>query len=156
MLLEGVFVDVQPQLLVEILKEDTAHIVALADDDGILLRELLQVGKRRSEHRVRRDIAHACALVELLHIRLHGGDIADDTLLGQIRNDLLKYRDGVFQRDAIDQQFRLKLLDLIVGGETLTVIGEAHSFGISLKNCHLVVETQQVDEETTHLSCAHD
>ena len=92
-------------------------------------------------------IAHPCALVELLHIRLHGGDITDDTLLRQIRNHLFEYRDGIFQRDGIDQQFRLKLAYLLVGGKTLTVVGEAHPFRIALKDSHLVVETQQVDEE---------
>ena len=34
MFLEGVFVDVQSELLIEVLEEDAPHIVALADDDG--------------------------------------------------------------------------------------------------------------------------
>ena len=60
MLLKGVLVDVESQLLIEVLEEDAAHVVALADDDGILLGELLQIGEGRTEHRVCRDVAHAC------------------------------------------------------------------------------------------------
>ena len=52
-LLEGVLIDVKTELLVEVLEEDAPHVVALADDDGVLLGELLQVGKRGSEHGVR-------------------------------------------------------------------------------------------------------
>ena len=37
MLIESILVDVQAQALVEVLEEDAAHVVALADDDGILL-----------------------------------------------------------------------------------------------------------------------
>ena len=145
-LLEGVLIDVQAQLLIKILEEDAPHIVALADDDGILLRELLQIGKRRTKHRVSRYI---------VQIRLHRGDIADDALFGQIGNHLLEHRDSIFQRDSIDEQLGLKLLDLLVGGEALTIIGKAHALRIAFEDSHLVVETQQVDEETSHLSCSH-
>ena len=102
MLLEGVFVDVQAQLLIEVLEEDTSHVVALADDDGILLGELLQVSERRTKHRMGRHIAHACTLIELLQIRLYRSNIADDTLLGQIGNHLFKYRNGILQGYCID------------------------------------------------------
>ena len=40
-LLKGVLVNVQPQLLIEVLEEDATHIVALADDDGVLFGKLL-------------------------------------------------------------------------------------------------------------------
>ena len=154
-LLEGVLIDVQAQLLIEILEEDTSHVVTLADDDGVLFRELLQVGKRRTKHRVSRYIAHARTLIELLQISLHRGDITDDALLGQIGNHLFEHRDSIFQRDSIDEQLGLKLLDLLVGGKALTIIGKAHALRIAFEDSHLVVETQQVDEEASHLSCSH-
>ena len=155
-LLEGILVDVESQLLIEVLEEDASHIVTLTDDDGVLLRELLQIGKRRAKHRVGRHIAHACLLVEILQVGLHRGNIADDTLLGQVGYHLLEHRNSVFQRDGIDQQFRLELLNFLIRREALTIVGKAHALGITLKDSHLVVEAQQVDEETSHLSCAHD
>ena len=154
-LLERVFIDVESQALIEVLEENAAHIVALADDDGILLAELLQIGKGRAEHRVSGDIAHARLLVEFLEVGLHRGDVADDALLRQEWYNLLKYRDGILQRDCIDEQLRTELAYLLVGGETLTVICEAHTTCITFEDCHFVVETQQVDEETAHLACAH-
>ena len=154
-LLEGIFVDIQAQLLIEVLEEDTPHVVALADDDGILLGELLQIGEGRTEHRVRRYIAHTRRLVELLQIGLHRGDIADDTRLGQMGNHLLKHRNGIFQRHCVDQQLGLKRLDFLVGRKTLAIVCEPHAFGISLKHCHLMLKTQQVNEEASHLPCTH-
>ena len=155
MLLEGVLVDVQTQLAIQLLKEATTHAVALLDNDGILLAQLLQVGEGRTKHRVRRYKAHTGLLIEVLQIGLYAGDIADNALLRQVRYHLFKHRDGIFQRYRIDEQFGLKGLNLVVGGETLTVVCKSHAFGISLKHSHFVVETQQVDEERSHLSCAH-
>ena len=89
----------------------------------------------------------AFSSVKLFQICLHTGDVADDTLLGEIRNHLLKDRNGIFQRNCIDEQFGLERLDLLVGREALTVVGEAHPFGIALEDGHFVVKAQQVDEE---------
>ena len=155
MLLEGVFVDVESKLLIEVFEEDATHVVTLADDDGVLFRELLEIGKRRTKHGVRRNVTHARRFVKIFHISLYAGNIADDALLGQIWNDLFKYRDGVLQRDGIDKQFGLEGLNLLVGRKALTIIREAHAFGIALEDSHLVVETQQVDEERAHLACPH-
>ena len=71
MLLEGVFVDVEAKTGVEILEENASDEVALADDDGILLRELVEVGKRGTEHGVRAHVVHARTLIELLQSGLH-------------------------------------------------------------------------------------
>ena len=155
-LLEGVLVDVQPQTLIEVLEEDAPHVVALADDDGVLLRELLQVGEGGAEHGVRRDVAHARLLVELPEVGLHRGDVADDALLRQVWNNLLEDGDGVLQRHGVDEQLGAERLYLFVGGEALAVVGEPHALGVALKHGHLVVETQQVDEEAPHLACSHN
>ena len=152
-LLEGVFVDVQAQLLIEVLEENTTHIIALADDDGVLLRELLQIGEGGTEHRVRRDVAHTTLFVKFFQIGFDTRDIADDALLGQVGNDLLEDRNGVLQRDGIDEQLGLKRAYLVVCGEALTIIRETHALRVALEYGDLVVETQQVDEETSHLAC---
>ena len=123
------------------------HIVALADDDSIFLRELLQISEGRTKHRVSGDIAHTRLLVKLFQIRLHTGDVADDTFLGEIRDHLLEDGNGVFQRNCVDEQFGLERLDFLIGREALTVVGEAHPFGVALKDSHFVVKAQQVDEE---------
>ena len=154
-LLEGVLINIQSQLAVQVFEEDATHIVTLADDDGILLAQLLKVGKGRSEHRVSRYIAHTSLFVKILQIGLHTGDIADDTLLRQVRYHLFKHRYSIFQRHCINQQLGLEFLNLLERGETLTIVSKPHAFGVSLKHSHLVVKTQQVDEERTHLSCSH-
>ena len=155
-LLEGVLIDVESQPLVEVLEEDAPHVVTLADDDGILLGELLKVGKRGAEHRVGADIAHTRRLVELLHICLHRGDVADDALLREIGNHLAEYRDCILQGDGIDKQLGLEPTHLVETGKALAVVGEPHPLGVALKDCHLMIKTQQVDEEASHLACAHD
>ena len=101
-----------------------------------------------------RDIAHACRLVEVLQISLYTSDVADDTLLGQVRDHLLEHRDGVLQRNGIDQQFGLKRLYFFEGRKALAVVGKPHALGVALKDCHLVIEAQQVDEEASHLACS--
>ena len=40
MLVEGVFEDVELELLVEVLEEDAAQVVALGDDDGVLVAQV--------------------------------------------------------------------------------------------------------------------
>ncbi len=140
-LLERVFVDVQPKPLVEVLEEDAPHVVALADDDGVLLGQLLQVSKRGAEHGVRGDVATARLLVELLEVGLHGGYVADDALLGQVGQHLLEHGDGVFQRYGIDEQLGAELAYLLHLREALTVISEAHALRIFLKHGHFVVKT---------------
>ena len=155
MFLKSVLIYVQSQLAIQILEEDAPHVVALADDDSILLAQLLKVGESWSEHRVSRYIAHACLLVKILQIGLYTGYIADDTLLRKIWYHLFKYRNCIFQRHCVYQQLRLEFLNLLERGEALTVISKPHAFGVSLKHSHLVVKTQQVDEERPHLSCSH-
>ena len=94
-----------------------------------------------------RHIAHAGLLVEILQVGLHTGYIADYTLLRQVWYHLLKHGYGIFQRHCVYQQFGLKLLYLLVGGKALTVVCKPHAFGVFFKHRHLIVKTQQVDEE---------
>ena len=155
-LLEGVLVDVQSQLLVQVLEEDASHIVTLTDDDGVLLAELVEIGKCRAEHRVRGDIRMASLLVELPEIGLHGADVADDAVLGYIRQYFLECRYGVFHRHGIDKQLGLEVSNLVDRRETLAVICEAQPLGILLEHGHLMVEGEQVDKEASHLSCSHN
>ena len=51
-LIESVFIDTQVEPPVQVFEEDAAHVVALADHDGVLFAQLLQVGKGGTEHRV--------------------------------------------------------------------------------------------------------
>ena len=150
---EGVFVDVESQTGVEVLEEDAADEVALVDDDGILLGKLVKIGECGAEHGVCADVVHARALVEVLQSGLHGGDIAEDTLLGKMGNDLLEGGNGVFHRNGIDAEFGLELVDFFELGEAQRVVGEAEPLGIALIDGHFVFETKQVDEEAAHLSC---
>ncbi len=69
--------------------------------------------------------------------------------------DFLKHRNSVLQRYGVDEQLRAERLNLVVGGEALTVVSETHALGVALEDGHLVVEAQQVDEEAPHLACSH-
>ena len=44
-LLEGVFKDVQLQVLVKVLEENLSQVVTFLDDDGILRTQFVEVGK---------------------------------------------------------------------------------------------------------------
>ena len=154
-LIKGVLMQAQSELLIEILEENLTHIVALLDDDRILLGELVQVGECRTEHRVRAHVAEAALFVKLLQSRLHRCNVADDTVFREMWQQLLECRDGVFHGHSIDDEFRAEHLHLLHLGETVAVIGEAQSLGILFIYSHLVVEAEQVDEEASHLSCSH-
>ena len=153
---EGVLVDVESQPLVEVAEEDAPDVVALADDDGVLFGELVEVGKRRAEHGVGGDIGMAALLVELLQARLHRGDVADDAVGGQQRQHLLVDGDGVLQRDGVDDQLWSEAGYLVDAGEALAVVGEPHALRVAVVDGHFMVETEQVDEERPHFACTKD
>ena len=137
----------QSQLLVEILEEYLAHIVALLDNHRILLGELVQVGKGRTEHRVGAHESESTFVVEFMQAGLHGCDVADDAVAGEMRQQLLERRNGVFHRHGIDDELRTEHLHLLHLGKAIAVVGEAQALGILFVNCHLVVEAEQVDEK---------
>ena len=146
-LVEGVLVDVKPESLVEVAEEDAPHVVAFADDDGVLLRELVEVGKGGTKHGMGTHVGMAALLVELVQTRLHGGDVADDTFLGQQRYDLLEDGNGVLQRDGIDDELRLKAADFFQLSESLAVVCEPHALRVAVVDGDFVFKTEQVDEE---------
>ena len=104
-LLEGVFVYVQPKVAVEVEEKEPAHVVALADDNGVLGTECAQIGKGGAEHGVGADVSHSGLLVELAESGLYGTDIADDAVGRQQGHNLFKDGKGVFECDGIDDQF---------------------------------------------------
>ena len=71
-----------------------------------------------------------------------------------MRNHFLESRNGVFHGHGIDAEFRFELLHFLHRREAQRVIGEAQPLGITLIDGYLMVETEQVDEETSHLTCA--
>ena len=103
-----------------------------------------------------RHVAVAALLIELLEVGLHRGNVADDAVGRQIGKHLLEGWDGELHRHGIDDEFWGERLHLVERGEALAVIGEAHAFRVFLIDGRLVVETEQVEKETPHLSCAHD
>ena len=155
-LLEGVLIDVESQLLVEVLEEDAAHVVALADDDGVLLAQLVEVGEGGAKHGVRAHVGMAAPLVEILQARLYRGDVAHDAVGGQEGHHLVEGGQRVLHGHGVDDQLRLEVPHFLQGLEPLAVIGEAQPLGVFLVGRHLVVEAEQVDEEAPHLARSHD
>lgn len=150
--IEGVLTDVKSQAAVEVLEEDAAHIVALRDDDGILVRQGAEVGKRRTEHGVGGDIAPATLLVKLAQPRLDRRDVAQDAVGGQIRHHLLENIKRVFQGHGVDDQFWFKFGDFLKRREALGVIHEAQSLWVDVVDSGGVFKTQQVHKERAHLA----
>ena len=154
MLLEGVLIDVEAELAVEVLKETPAHIVTLIDDDGILLAELVEICKGRTKHRVGRDKTSSCALIVVMKSCLYGCDVRENTLLWEIWYYLVEGRDGIFYRHCIDAQLWLEGAYLLKVCKTLTVICKTQTLRIILKNSHFMVEAEEVDEKRPHLACS--
>ena len=101
-LLEGVFADVEAQVGIDVFEEDLAQVVALRDDDGVLLLQLAEVGKRGAKHRVGGDVAEAALLVELLQLCLHRGDVGEDAVARQVGNHRFEGLNRVAQRHTVD------------------------------------------------------
>ena len=156
MLLEGVFEDVQLQRLVEVLEEDAAQVVALGDDDGVLVAQVAEAGKGGAEHRVGGDVAEAALFVEPFQSGLDGGDVADDAVLGQDGQHLAEGVEGVLHRHGVDDQLRLEVLDFVQRGEAVGVVDEAQLHGVGVVHGRLVLETQYVCKEGAHLAGSED
>ena len=86
MLLERVFADMQAEAGINILEEYLAQMIALGDNNRILLLQLSQISECRSEHRVSGDIRETACLIKLLQISLHGSDIGNNAIWLQVRH----------------------------------------------------------------------
>ena len=84
----------QAEFVVEVEEEEAAHVVALGDDDGVLVAQCAEVGEGGPEHGVGRDVGAAAGGVEVLQARLDGGDVADDAAFGQVGDDLAERVEG--------------------------------------------------------------
>ena len=100
--------------------------------------------------------AETALLVKLLQSGLYRSYVADNAVVREMWQHLFEGWQRIFYRHRIDDQFGAEHLYLFHLGEAVTVVGEAQSLGILLVNRHLVVETEQVDEETSHLTCSHN
>ena len=110
---KGVFVDIESEATVEVEEEYASEVVAFGDDDGILGSQCPEVGKGGTEHGVGADIVHARSPVELVEPCLDAGDVADDALVVEIGNDLLKYGNGVLECDAVDDKVGVEVADFL-------------------------------------------
>lgn len=138
--LEGVFEDVEAETRVEILEEAASHVVALVDDDGILVTQFAEVGKGGTKHGVGAHVVKPTLFVVLLKACLHRGYVAEDARLGQMWNHLVKHLERVFETHGIDDQFWLKRINLVHRCEPLGVVHESQSFGVNVIDSHFVVE----------------
>ena len=139
-LLEGIFFDVKAEAAVDVAEEDFAEVVALADDDGVFVREVAQRGEGRAEHGVGRHEGVAAGGVELRQAGLHRRYVAEDGALGQVWHGLLEGLDGIFDRRGVDDKFGLEVLDFGEVAETLGVEGEAQAPRVGVVDGDLVVE----------------
>ena len=151
-LVEGVLEDVEPEPLVEVLEEDLAQVVALADDDGVLVAQVAEAGEGGAEHGVGADEAEAALTVELGQLGLDRSDVAQDAVLGQGGDDLVERVDGVLHRGGVDDELGGELAYLVERREAAGVVHKAQALRVDVIHCRLVLETEQVGEEGAHLA----
>ncbi len=154
MLFKGVVGDVEPQPLVDVAEEQSSHVVALTDDDGVFVRETAEVGKGGTEHRMGGDVAVTAVLIEVLEVGLHRSDVGEDALLRQMGEQRLEGGEGVFEADGVDEEFGGKGLDFFKGGESLGVVEKAQAVWVDVVDGGFMLETKEVGEERPHLSSA--
>ena len=155
-LVKGVLEDVEPEALVQVLEEHLAQVVALADDDGILIAQVAQAGECGSEHGVCAHEAEATLAIELGQLCLYRSDIAQYAVLGQCGYHLLEGLDGVLYCGRIDDKLGSELAYLVKCGEAASVVHEAQALRVDVIHCCLVLETQQVGKEGAHLAGSED
>ncbi len=151
-LIEGVLVNVQVEPAVQVFEEDAPHVVSLTYDYRVLLAQLLQVGECRAKHRVCRHERMAALLIVLVQSCFYGRYVADDALGRQVGHDLFKRRYGVFQCHGVDDKLGAEVAHLAERCHSPAVVGEPHPFRIFVVHGRLVVETEQVEEEASHLT----
>ena len=151
-LVEGIFEDVEAKALVQVLEEHLAQVVALADDDGILIAQVAEAGEGGAKHRVCAHEAEAALAVKLGQLRLDGGDIAQYAVLRESGYHLLEGFDGVLHRGGIDDELGAKLAYLVQCGEATRVIHKAQAPWVDVIYCRFVLETEQVGKEGAHLA----
>ena len=152
MFIEGVLKDIELQTLVEVLEEHLTQMVTLADDDGILIAQVAEAGKRGAKHGVGAHKTESTLAIKLGQLRLHRSDIAQDTILRQSRDNLLECLDGILHRSGIDDQFGSKLTNFVKRSKATSVVHEAQALGVYVIHRRLVLKAQQVSKEGAHLS----
>jgi len=111
MFFERIFENVQFEILVEIPEEGFPVFIRFADDNGVFVAQVANIGKCRAEHRMRGDKSPAGSLVILINAVFYRRDVREHAIRRKKRNRGVKRLDCIFQRHRIDKQFRLKRLD---------------------------------------------
>ena len=153
MFCEGVFADVQPQLLIEVFEEDAAHIVAVGNDYGVFVAQCPEVGEGWPKHGVSRNIGVSALLVVVVEVGLDRCDVAQNTVLWQVWLYLLEYLKGIFECHGIYDKVGREVVNLIGRGEALCVVHEAQTFGVGVVYSCFVVKAEQVNKERPHFAC---
>ena len=131
-------------------------MVALADDDGVLIAQVAKTGKGGAKHGVSAHKTETALAIELWKLSFHRGNIAQYTILGECRNDLLERLDGILHRSGIDDQLGGKLTYLLQGGEATGVVHKAQALGVNIVYCRFVLKTQQIGKEGAHLTSSEN
>ena len=104
------------------------------------------------KHRVCRHERMAALLIVLVQSCFYGRYVADDALGRQVGHDLFKRRYGVFPCHGVDDKLGAEIAHLAERCHSPAVVGEPHPFRIFVVHGRLVVETEQVEEEASHLT----
>ena len=155
-LVEGVFEDVQLQPAVEILEKYPPEVVALGDEDGVLVHQVAEVGEGGAEHGVGGDVGEAAAGVVFGQAGLDRGDVRDDAVGLEVGQHGVEGLEGAAECDAVDDQLGGEGLHLVGRGEAEGVIDETHAARVGLEDGHLVIEAEQVGEERPHPTRTED
>ena len=85
---------------------------------------------------------------------LDGGYVADNAVLGKYRHNFPKHIDSVIERNSINYQLRTKLGNFLQSSEAEGVIHKSEFAGIGFVDGCLMVKTEKVYKEGSHLACS--
>ena len=135
-----IFADIEMKTAVEVFEEDFTQMIAFGDDYCVFFAQIVEIGKRRAKHRVRRDVGEAASLIKFLQMRFDRGNIGNDAIRRQKRKDRTESIECMIERDAIDDKFGVEILYLINMLHAERIINKTHPFRILFKDRNFVVE----------------
>ena len=127
-------------------------MVAFAYDDGIFGAQFVKVGKCGTEHGVGRYITESALVIKLFQSGLYRGNIADDAILGESGQYLVKSIQRIFHGCRIDNQFGLEFFNLLECGISVGVVNETKAFRVYIKYSGFVLEAQYIGKEGAHFT----
>ena len=93
------------------------------------------------------NVFEAAFVVKLFHARLNRSNVAQYTVVGDMRNDFFESRNRGFESNCVNNHFWTECIYFLKPCETLRVVHETQTLWIGIENSRFVIKTQEVDKE---------